>query len=120
MVLDSLNGKHFKLYDTAMVNDRRYISRQPNYSTEYGVHRSFYSDAKFDDLKNKNINKITLYVVDYSNLENTPGSILINHSYRSIDISIDTLKKYELNHLFITTDTMLLEHDYDYYTNWKQ
>ena len=120
MVLDSLNGKHFKLYDTAMVNDRRYISRQPNYITECGVYRSFYSDAKFDDLKNKNINKITLYVIDYANLENTPGSILINHSYRSLDINIDTLKKYELNHLFISTDTMLLEHDYNYYTNWKQ
>jgi hypothetical protein len=120
MVLDSLTEKYFKLYDTAKVNDRRYISRQPAYITEYGVYRRFYSDAEIENLKNKNINRIALYVIDYNNLGNTPGSILINHLYRSFDISIDTLKKYELNHLFISTDTMLLEHDYNYYTNWKQ
>jgi len=120
IVLDSLNVRSFKFYDTATINGRRYISRKSNYITEYGEYRHFYSLAEIDHLKNKNMNKITLYVIDQKDLHNVKDSILINHSYRSIDISIDTLKKYELNHLFISTDTMLLEHDYNYYTNWKQ
>ena len=120
IVLDSLNVRSFKLYDTATINGRRYISRKSNYITEYGVYRRFYSLTVIDHLKNKNINMISLYVIDHNDLHNFKDSILINHSYRSIDISIDTLKKYELNHLFITSDTMLLEHDYDYYTSRKQ
>jgi len=120
MVLDSLSERYFKLYDTATVNGRRYISRQANYVAEYDVCRRFYSDAEIDYLKSKNLNKITLYVIDYNNLENAPGSILINHSYRSVDISTDTLKKYALNHLFITTDTILLEHTYNYFSNREQ
>lgn len=120
MVLDSLSENYFKFYDTATVNGRRYISRQANYVVEYDVYRSFYSDTEIEYLKNKNFNKITLYVIDYNNLENATGSILINHLYRSFNISIDTLKKYELNHLFITTDTTLLEHAYDYYSNREQ
>jgi hypothetical protein len=114
IVLDSLNVGSFKLYDTAIINGRRYISRKPNYISEYGVYTRFYSLTEIDYLKNKNMNKITLYVIDCNDLLNVKESIVINHSYRSLDISIATLEKYELNHLFITADTMLIEHDYDY------
>jgi hypothetical protein len=30
IIMDSLNGNRARLYDTAMVNGRGYISRQPN------------------------------------------------------------------------------------------
>jgi len=120
IVLDSLNVRSFKLYDTATINGRRYISRKSNYITEYGVYRRFYSLAEIDHLKNENINKITLYVIDYNDLQNVNDSILLKYSYRSVDISIVMLEKYELNHLFITADTMLIEHDYDYSSSRRQ
>ena len=100
-----------------MVNGRRYISRQPNYMTGYGVFQKFYSDGEINNLKNKKINKIKLYIIDTNDLQNTLSQISTNHLFRSFDINIDTLEKYDLNHLFITNDTILFEHDYSYYTN---
>lgn len=119
MVLDSLTGNYFKLYDTATVNGRRFITRQANYITEYGLCSRFFSEPEVNDLQSKNISRITLYLVDENYLQAIPDSVLVNHLYRSFDISLDTLKKYELNHLFITNDTVLFEHSYDYFTNRK-
>ena len=117
IIVDSLNGNHARLYDTAMVNGRRYISRQPNYMTGYGVYQKFSSDGKINNLKNRKIDKIELYIIDTSDLQNTFSQIYTNRLFRSFDINIDTLEKYDLNHLFITNDTILFEHDYSYYTN---
>jgi len=119
LVIDSLLGNYFKLYDTATVNGRRFISRQANYVMEYGDYLRFYSNLELGILKKKNFNKITLYFVDQANLGGSPRKILATHAYRSFDISIDTLKKYQLNHLFVVGDTIVFEHDYDYYTNLK-
>ena len=119
VILDSLNGDYRKLYDTAKVNGRIFISRRPNYLTEYGVYQKFYFDLEMDNLKTKGINKIKLYIIDSSEQQKTLSKISINHSFRSFDINIDTLKKYDLNHLFISKDTILFEHDFNYFTNWK-
>jgi len=114
IVLDSLTGDHLKVYDTAIVNNRRYISRQSNYVTEYGTYQKFYSDFEMNNLKSKKMDKVTMYIIDTNNLQNTLNHVSANHSFRSFDITIDTLKKYDLKHLFITNDTILLEHDYSY------
>ncbi|HEY2727903.1 MAG TPA: hypothetical protein VGI61_12055 [Parafilimonas sp.] len=100
-----------------MVNGRIFITRQPNYMTEYSICQSFFSDNELNDLKNKKINKITFYIIDQAELQNTLNVILINYAYRSFDINIDTLKEYQLNHLFITEDKTLLENDYSYNSN---
>jgi hypothetical protein len=115
-VIDSLTGNYFKLYDTAKVNNRPYIGRRPNFITEYGLFERFYSNAEMDNIMLKKKGKSTLYFVDQVHLGDTPGIVLTNHLYRSFDINIDTLKKYGLNHLFVTEDTILLEHDFD----WNQ
>jgi len=117
IIVDSLNGNRARLYDTATVNGRRYISRLPNYTTAYGDYQKFYSDGKINNLKNRKIDKIELYIIDTSDLQNTFSQIYTNRLFRSFDINIDTLEKYDLNHLFITNDTILFEHDYSYYTN---
>ena len=96
IIVDSLNINDARLYDTAIVNGRRYISRQPNYMTEYGVYQKFYSDGELNNLKNKKINKIKLCIIDTSDLKNTFSQIYINHLFRSFDINIDTLEKYNL------------------------
>jgi hypothetical protein len=85
--------------------------------TEYGVYQKFYSDGEMNNLKNKKINKIKLYIIDTSDLQNTFSQIYTNHLFRSFDINIETLEKYDLNHLFIINDTILFEHNYSYYTN---
>jgi hypothetical protein len=120
MVLDSLTGNYYRLYDTAKVNGKRYISRRADYLTEYGMFVNFISEDEFNSMGRKNLDKITLYVVNQDELQNSPKSTLTNNSFRSIDISIDILKEFELNHLFITNDSLFLKHEYDYYTNWKQ
>jgi hypothetical protein len=114
VILDSLTG-NLKLYDTATVNNRRYISREPNYLTEYGIYPKFYSEVEMNHLNSKN--KITLYILDTFYLSNTLSQVSSKHLFRSFDINIDTLKKYNLNHLFINDDTIFFEHDYNYYTN---
>jgi len=73
-----------------------------------------------DNFKLKNNNKITFYIIDTSDVQNILSQISIDNSLRSFDINIDTLKKYDLNHLFITSDTILFEHYYNYHTNRKQ
>jgi len=114
LVLDSLNGKSFTLYDTAKVNDRVYITRQPNFVAEFTSFTRFYSNMKMDVIRLKNKNWTTLYFVDQADIHLSPQAILASHAYRFFSINIDTLAKYELNHLFITKDTILFEHDYDY------
>jgi hypothetical protein len=49
-------------------------------------------------------------------VRDAPSVVLTNHSYRSFESWVDTLKKYELNHLFVKEDTILFEHRQDYYT----
>ncbi len=88
--------------------------------TEYGNCQNFYSDLEMDNFKLKNNNKITFYIIHTSDVQNILSQIPINNSLRSFDVNIDTLKKYDLNHLFIRSDTILFEHDYNYYTNRKQ
>jgi hypothetical protein len=102
IILNSLNLKYLKLYDTAMVNERIYITRQPNYITGYSIYQNFFSDNELNDLKSKNISSVTFYIVDEAEVKNTLNAILNNHAYRSFDVNVDTLKKYQLNHLFIT------------------
>ena len=114
LVLDSLNGKYFKLYDTATVNGRKYISQQANYVSDHGIYFKFYSNPAMESLKSKKSNKIGLFVIEQNNLHNGPSTVFVSHLYRSFDISIDTLKKYELNDLLITKDSILFEHEYDY------
>jgi hypothetical protein len=120
IIVDSLTGNQLRLYDTANVNNRRYIIRQSKYMTEYGNYQKFYSDVEMNNFKLKNNNKITFYIIDTSDLQNILRQFSIDNSLRSFDVNIDTLKKYDLNHLFITSDTILFEHDYNYYTNWKR
>ena len=117
MVLDSLTGSYFRLYDTAKVNGKSYISRRADYIAEYGMFINFISDKEINSKRRKNLDKITLYVVGLNDLQSSPKTILSNNSYRSFDINIDTFKKYKLSHLLITKDSMFLEHDYDYNTN---
>ena len=119
-VVDSLTGNYFKLYDTAKVNDRRYISRRPNFMTKYGLWERFYSNNEIDSIRRKRNNRLTFYFIEQEFLQNTPSTVLANRSFRSFEINIDTLKKYELNHVFITENTVLLEHKHDFYTRWKQ
>ena len=119
-VVDSLTGNHLKLYDTTKVNDRHYISRRPNFTTEYGVFERFYSDNEINSIQHKRNNRLTFYFIGQEFLQNTPSTVLANHSFRSFEISIDTLRKYELNHLFVTKDTVLFEHHHDFNTEWKQ
>lgn len=88
--------------------------------TEYGNYQKFYSDFEMDNLKLKNKNKITFYIIDTSDVQNILSRISIDNSLRSFYVNIDSLKKYDLNHLFITSDTILFEHDYNYYTNRKR
>ena len=38
---------------------------------------------------------------------------------RKARFNYEILEKYELNHLFLTNDSILLEHDYNFITNWK-
>jgi hypothetical protein len=114
IIIDSLTAFQTKLYDTATVNGRIYISRETNYMTEYDLYSKILSDFELEDLKNKKINKITIYIIDTGALRDTSSQITVN---RSFDINIDTLIKYDLNHLFIIKDTILLEHDYSYFTN---
>lgn len=116
LVIDSLTGNYFKLYDTAKVNDRVYISRRPGFIAEFGSYLRFVSNNEIDKVTLKKKNKITLYFVDKAYLQNESGTILSNNVYRSFDIIIDTLKKYELNHLFVTGDSIFLDHHYDFYT----
>jgi hypothetical protein len=116
LLVDSLSGNYFKLYDTAMVNGRKNITRQPNYVTEYGYYNCFYSDPVLETVKIKKSNTLTLYLVEQANLHNDPKSVFAGRLYRSFNINVDTVKKYQLNHLFIMTDTIMLEHDFDYST----
>jgi len=120
IIVDSLTGSQLRLYDTPMVNNRRYITRQAKYITEYGNYQNFHSDLEMDNFKLKNNNKITFYIIDTSDVQNILSQISIDNSLRSFDINIDTLKKYDLNHLFITSDTILFEHYYNYHTSRKQ
>jgi hypothetical protein len=118
-VAESLTGNYFNLYFNATVSSRRYISRQPDFMTEYGLLEQFYSTSEMDSLQQNRKNKLTLYFVDQAHLQETPNMVLAKHLYRSFDINIDTLKKYELNHLFVTQNAILFEHNYDY-TNRRQ
>jgi len=120
LILDSLTGSLLNLYDTAIVNKRIYISRKPNYITDYGIYQKFYTDFELDSLKSSKNNRITLYIIDTLSLKNTLNQISDKRLFRSVVIDIDTLKKYDLNHLFITDDTILFEHDYNYYAKRKQ
>lgn len=119
LVIDSLTGSYFKLYDTAEVNGSVYITRKPNFVTEFGVFQSFYSEGKINNIRNKRNGKIGLYSIEHSYLRDAPSVVLTNHSYRYFESSVDTLKKYELNHLFLKEETILFEHHQDYYTIWK-
>lgn len=119
IIADSLTESQLRLCDTAMVNNRRYITRHAKYMTEYGNYENFYSDLEMGNFKLKNNNKITFYIIDTSAVQNILSQISINNSLRSFNINIDSLKKYNLNHLFITSDTILFEHEYNYYTNRK-
>ena len=114
IIIDSLTGSYFKLYDTAIVNGRKYISRRPNFITDYGIFTRLYSTQEIKSLSKEKKNTITFYFVDQANLHDNPRTIFANNLYRSFTFNIDTLKKYELNHVLVTKDTILLEHDYDY------
>ena len=117
LIVDSLTGGYFKLYDTAIVNNRRYITRLSNFVTEYGV---FHSDQEMEALKHKKKNSITLYIIGQENLKYAPDSIFTNRLFRSFELIIDTLKKHELNQLFITEDTIFLGHDFEYYSDRRR
>jgi hypothetical protein len=119
MILDSVNENDLRLYDTALVNGRKYITRYANYLTEYGHYQVFYSDNYLSKLKTSGVNKIRLYIVDPNDLQNTTGKILINPSVHSFSIAIDTLKKYTLNGLFITSDSIYFEHEFNYFPTHK-
>lgn len=119
IIIDSLTENRLRLYDTAIVNNRRYITRQSKYITEYGNYQTFYSDFELDNLKLKKNNKITFYIFVTSDVRTASSQISVDNPLRSFDINIDSLKKYNLNHLFITSDTIIFEHDYNYYTNRK-
>jgi hypothetical protein len=118
-VIDSLSEDYLKLYDTSKVNDRRYINRRPNFMTEYGLYELFYSDNKIDSVQHKRNNWLTFYFIKGEFLQYAPSTVLANRSFSSFEINIDTLKRHELNHLFVTEDTVILEHDYNFYTKWK-
>ena len=120
VVLDSLNIEKIALYDTALVNGRMYISRKPNYLTEFNNFKKFISNSYILKLRKNKIDKLTFYFIDKINLGKSPNQILTNHLYRSIEINLDTLDKYKLNHLFLTDNSILLEHEHDFITNWKQ
>ena len=120
VVRDSLTADYFKLYDTAKVNGRKYIRRKDNFLTEFNVVQLFYTDVAMDLKKIKSNGKIRLYFIDEAYMEIRPEDILKNQTYRFIDIHVDTLNKYQLNHVFFTSDTILFEHDMDYYTNWTE
>ena len=120
LVLDSLNIEKIALYDTASVNGRVYISRKPNYLTEFNNIKKFISDSYIRKLTKDKIDKLTFYFIDKINLGKSPNQILTNHLYRSIEINLDTLDKYKLNHLFLTDNAILLEHEHDFLTNRKQ
>ena len=116
MVLDSLTAGSFFLYDTATVNGRKFISRRQEYIPDHGMFTKIILDGEIKDLKRKKVDKITLYVVNQKELDGCPKTILSSNSYRSIDIDIDRFKMSELNYLFITNDSILWEHGFDYYT----
>lgn len=90
------------------------------YMTEYGNYQKFYADFELDNLKLKNNNKISFYIINTSDVQNILTQISSDNTLRLFEINIDSLKKYDLNHVFITSDTILFEHDYDYYTTRKQ
>jgi hypothetical protein len=86
------------------------------YIAEFEIYHKFYSEYKMNNLKRKNSNAITLYIINTKNAQKELDQFDIDNSLRSFDISIETLRKHGLNHLFITKDTILFEHD-SYYSN---
>ena len=46
------------------------------------------------------LNKIEFFIINTSDLQNTFNQIYTKHLFRSFDINIDNLEKYDLNHLF--------------------
>ena len=75
IIVDSLSGNHARLYDSTIVNGSRYIARLPSYMIEYGVYKKIYSDDEINKLKNKKINKMKLYIIDKSDVQNTFNQI---------------------------------------------
>ncbi|RYE14332.1 MAG: hypothetical protein EOP34_06815 [Rickettsiales bacterium] len=112
VILKSLTQADLSLYDTLMINNRRYINRRSNFMTEYGIYEIFYSNTEMNNLKNLK-NQITLYIIDPKVLQNNARQVT-NNSILSFNIDVDTLNRYDLNHLFITDNKISLEHNYNY------
>jgi hypothetical protein len=96
-----------------------FIERPGNYMSEYATHNKFYSETFIDILKLKNQNFIRLYIFGQNHFQSDTTNFQFSNPYRYFDFNIDTVKKYELNHLFIYKDTILLKHNFDYYTSGK-
>ncbi len=111
-VIDSLTGDYFKMYDTLRINNRPYFHKAQELVHAYHLFEDFYSNSELEYIKQHRDNQLTFYFVDDNDLRSNPGIILTNNLFRSIHISIDTIKKYDLNHLFVTVDTIRLEHHY--------
>jgi hypothetical protein len=114
-VSDSLTGKYFRLYDTVRINERSYIQKSSRFLNAYTFVELFYSNNELASFAKYRNNQLSFYLIDVSDRQEMSVTGLTNNSFRSFIINIDTIKKYELNHLFITKDTILLEHSFRYY-----
>ncbi len=110
LVLDSLTGQYFKLYDTALFNDRKYLWRKPNYIPEYGIYNHFISDENVEELRNEKKLNALFYFINQSELEKTPKEIFEKGLYRLCEIRLDSLEEKELTHIFLKSDTVFIDH----------
>jgi len=112
LVLDSLKGQNQKLYDTSLLNGRKYIWRKPNYVAEYSQFQHFIPDTQIQLLRRKNLSNVIIYFIDQSALENTLSQVSKDKSYRTLEVNLDSLEKNEWNHIFFTMDTVFIEHEF--------
>lgn len=110
LVLDSLTGEYFKLYDTALFNDRKYLWRKPNYIPEYGIYDHFVPDDEVQELRNAKKLKASFYFIAQSELGKTPRQIVEKGLYRLCEVRLDSLEEKELTHVFFNPDTVFIDH----------
>ena len=97
------------LYDTMLVNNKLFISKEPYYIEKYGQWGYFLSEAFLKSIVNKNIDSISFNFIEI--LDDTKADVQKGKtSY--IKISVREILQNDINRVIYTSDSICLYHEF--------
>ena len=112
-VCDDINKQTFlKLHDTFLINDKKYIAALPNYIPKFSKWNYFISEAKQQEIKNKNNDIVRLFFIRQRDIEKNINLISKDGLYTKFEINLSDIQNHQINYIFYYHDSIFIAHEY--------